>query len=84
LDRATSTLVATAFSCCCVCLSWSRKDQIKVNSLMEGALLSMALEELATVSYEIGQAFESADESCTRGLQSRIVIGNQVSRHRIR
>jgi hypothetical protein len=45
---------------------------------VEGALLSTALEELATVLYKIGQAFESTDESCTRGLQSCIVIGNQI------
>jgi hypothetical protein len=44
---------------------------------MEGALLSAALEELANVSYEIGQAFEITDESCTRGLRSHIVIDNQ-------
>jgi hypothetical protein len=57
-------------------LSWSHKDQIKDNSLVEGALLSMALEELATVSYETGQAFEITDKSCTRGPWSYIVIGN--------
>jgi hypothetical protein len=46
---------------------------------MEGALLSMALEELANVSYKTGQAFEITDESCTRGPQSHIVIGNQIA-----
>jgi hypothetical protein len=52
---------------------------------MEGALLSTTLEELATVSYETGQAFEITDESCTTGLQSHIVIGNQITnRCRIR
>jgi hypothetical protein len=85
LERATSTLAGTAFSWCYVFLSWSRKDRIKVNSLAEGALLSTALEELATVSYKIGQAFEITDESCTRGLQSHIAIGNQMTdRCRIR
>jgi hypothetical protein len=52
---------------------------------MEGALLSKALEELVTVSYETGQAFEITDESCTRGPRSHIVIGNQTAnRCRIR
>jgi hypothetical protein len=52
---------------------------------VEGALLSTALEELATVSYEIGQAFEIMDESCTRGPRSHLVIGNQIAnRCRIR
>jgi hypothetical protein len=46
---------------------------------MEGALLSTALEELATVSYKIGQALEIMDESYTRGLWSHIVIGNQIT-----
>jgi hypothetical protein len=46
---------------------------------MEGALLSTALEELATVSYETGQAFEITDDYCTRGSQSCIVIGNQTA-----
>jgi hypothetical protein len=52
---------------------------------MEGALLSTALEELATVSYETGQAFKITDESCTRDLRSHIVIGYQITnRCRIR
>jgi hypothetical protein len=52
---------------------------------VEGALLSMALEELATVSYETGQEFGIMDESCTRGPRSHIVIGNQIAnRCRIR
>jgi hypothetical protein len=52
---------------------------------MEGALLSTALEELATISYEAGQAFEITDESYTRGPRSHIVIGNQIAnRCRIR
>jgi hypothetical protein len=52
---------------------------------MEGALLSTVLEELATVSYETGQAFEITDESCTEGPRSHIVIGNQIAnRCRIR
>jgi hypothetical protein len=46
---------------------------------VEGALLSTALEELATVSYETGQAFEITEESCTRGPRSYIVIGNQTA-----
>jgi hypothetical protein len=46
---------------------------------MEGALLSTTLEELATISYETGQAFEITDESCTRGPWSYIVIGNQTA-----
>jgi hypothetical protein len=46
---------------------------------MEGALLLTALEELATVSYETGQALEITEESCTRGLWSHIVIGNQIT-----
>jgi preprotein translocase subunit SecG len=84
LDRATSNLAVTVFSCCCMFLSWSRKDRIKANSLDEGALLSMAPEVLATVSYGTGQAVEIMDESCTRGLESHIVIGNQItSRHSI-
>jgi hypothetical protein len=49
------------------------------STLVEGALLSTALEELATVSYEIGQAFGITDKSCTRGPQSHIVIGNQIA-----
>jgi hypothetical protein len=54
LERATSTLAVTIFSSCWVLLSWSRKERIKESSLMEGAHLSMAREELATVSYETG------------------------------
>jgi hypothetical protein len=51
--------------------------QVKESSLVEGALLSTAQEELATVSYEIGQASGPADEPCTGGPQSQAVIGNQ-------
>jgi hypothetical protein len=46
---------------------------------MEGALLSMALEELATVSYETGQALETTDEPCTGSPRSHAVIGNQTA-----
>jgi hypothetical protein len=46
---------------------------------MEGALLSMVLEELATVSYETGQALETMDEPCTGGPRSHEVIGNQTA-----
>jgi hypothetical protein len=46
---------------------------------VEGALLSTTLEELATVSYETGQAFEITDESGIRGPRSYIVIGNQTA-----
>jgi hypothetical protein len=68
-----------------VFFSWSHKERIKDNSLVEGALLSTALEELATVSYETGQAFEITDESYTGGPRSHIVIGNQIAnRCRIR
>jgi hypothetical protein len=80
LDRATLALAVATLSYCCVLLSWSRKDRIKVNSLEEAALLSATLEVLATVSYETGQALGITDESCTRGLWSHIVIGNQITR----
>jgi hypothetical protein len=65
LERATLTLAVTIFSSCWVLLSWSRKEQIKESSPMEGARLSTAREELPTVSYETGQASEPADEPCT-------------------
>jgi hypothetical protein len=44
---------------------WSRKDRIKESSLVEGTLLSTTWEELATVSYEIGQASGPVDVPCT-------------------
>jgi hypothetical protein len=46
---------------------------------VEGALLSTVLEELATVSYETGQALETTDEPCTGGPWSHTVIGNQTA-----
>jgi hypothetical protein len=46
---------------------------------VEGALLSIELEELATVSYETGQAFGITDEFCIGGPRSHIVIGNQIA-----
>jgi hypothetical protein len=65
LERATSTLVVTIFSSYWVLLSWLCKERIKESSLREGARLSTAREELATVSYETGQASEPADEPYT-------------------
>jgi hypothetical protein len=65
LERATSTLAVTIFSSYWVLLSWSHKERIRESSLMEGARLSTAREELPTVSYEIGQASEPTDEPCT-------------------
>jgi hypothetical protein len=47
---------------------------------MEGALLSTALEELATISYETGQALETTDEPYTGGPRSHKVIGNQAAK----
>jgi hypothetical protein len=44
---------------------------------VEGALLSTTLEELATVSYETGQAFEITDKSCIGGPRSYIVVGTR-------
>jgi hypothetical protein len=44
---------------------------------VEGALLSTVREELATISYETGQASGPVDEPCTGGPQSQAVIGNQ-------
>jgi hypothetical protein len=49
---------------------------------MEGALLSTAREELATVSYKIGQASGPVDEPCIGGPQSQAIIGNQDTNKR--
>jgi hypothetical protein len=64
LERATSTFVLTIFSSCCARLSWSRKEQIRESSLVEGDRLSTAEEELPTISYKIGQASDLADVPC--------------------
>jgi hypothetical protein len=64
LERATSTFAETVFSSYWVLLSWSCKERIRESSLVEGARLSAAEEELPTVSYETGQASEPADEPC--------------------
>jgi hypothetical protein len=65
LERATLTLAVTSFSSCWVLFSWSRRERIKESSLVEGARLSTAREELPTISYETGQAPEPVDEPCT-------------------
>jgi hypothetical protein len=61
-ERATSSLGVTLLKSCWVHLNWSRKDQIKDNSPVDGARLSMTAieefpaEELPAISYETGQA----------------------------
>jgi preprotein translocase subunit SecG len=65
LERATLILAVTIFNSCWVPLSWSCRERIKESSFVEGARLSMAEEELPTVSYETGQAPEPAAEPCT-------------------
>jgi hypothetical protein len=64
LERATSTFALTIFSSCCAHLSWSRKERIRESSLMEGARLSTAEEELPTILYEAGQASDLAEVPC--------------------
>jgi hypothetical protein len=62
------------FSFCCVRLSWSRRERIRESSLMDGARLSTAEEELSTVSYKTGQASDPAVVPCKGGAQSQIAI----------